>query len=103
VPTSVLTHGGGLLLGLVGLRRLGLPRGAWWKGAVVLVALTAVSRLVTPAPDDVNLGFSVLPAGAGPAVTLAVTAAALAVSAAVFAAVERGLRTLGFPEVEPAC
>lgn len=103
VPTSVLTHGGGLLLGLVGLRCLGLQRGVWWKSAVALVALAALSRLVTPARDDVNLAFSVLRAGAGPVTTLAVIAAALIVSAAVFAAIERGLRLLGFDGVTARC
>jgi hypothetical protein len=103
VPTSVFTHGGGLVLGLAGLRCLGLPRGVWWKSALVLVALAAVSRLVTPAYDDVNLAFSALPASAGPATTLAVAAAAIAVSAAVFFAIERGLLTLGFTTTGTAC
>jgi hypothetical protein len=95
-PTSILTHVGGLLLGLIALRALGVPRGAWWTSAVALVALAAASRALTPADDDVNLAFTMLPAGATPPTTIAVAAGALAVSAAAFYAVERGLRLLGF-------
>jgi hypothetical protein len=100
-PTSLLTHVGGLVLGLLGLRALGLPRGAWWTSAGALVLLAALGRALTPAVDDVNLGFSVLPAGAAPATALATAAAALAVSAAAFYAVERGFRLLGFPQARP--
>jgi len=97
-PTSILTHVGGLLLGLIALRALGMPRGAWWTSAVALVALAAVGRALTPADDDVNLAFTVLPAGAAPWMAGAAAAGALAVSAAAFYAIERGLRVLGFPE-----
>lgn len=97
-PTSVLTHGGGLLLGLFGLRRLGLRRGTWRGSAAALLVLAVLGRVLTPARDDVNLGFSVLPAGSGPGATLLAAVVALAVSAAIFLAVERGLRLLGFPE-----
>jgi len=97
-PTTLLTHVGGLLLGLVGLRTLGLPHGVWWKSAAALVLLAALSRVVTPAVDDVNLGHSLLPAGAAPATAVAAGTAALGAAAGVFAALERGLRLIGFPE-----
>jgi hypothetical protein len=94
-PTTLLTHVGGLLLGLVGLRALGLPRHAWLKSAAMLVLLAALSRLVTPAADDVNLGYTMLPVGAGPATAVAVGVAAFAVAAIVFYAMQRGLRLIG--------
>jgi len=100
-PTTLLTHVGGLLLGLLGVRVLGLARGAWWKSAAALLLLTALGRALTPAADDVNLGFTMLPAAAAPTTALAVGAAALVASAAIFYAVERGLRWLGFPEARP--
>src|SRR5438067_864423 len=33
LPTSTLTHLGGLSIGLFGIRRLGLPQGTWWKAS----------------------------------------------------------------------
>ena len=83
---------------MIALRALGVPRGAWWTSAVALVVLAAVGRALTPADDDVNLAFTVLPAGAAPWMAGAAAAGALAVSAAAFYAIERGLRVLGFPE-----
>ena len=97
-PTSVLTHVGGLLLGLAGLKRLGVARGAWWRSAVALVALAALSRAVTPAADDVNLAFSLVPTGAGLATVLTVALAALVAAGTIFYAVGRGLTFLGFRE-----
>lgn len=56
---SVLTHVGGLLLGLAGVRRLGLPRGAWWQAAASLYLLHLASRWVTPEAENINLAFRV--------------------------------------------
>ena len=64
----------------------------------VLRVSPAMGRALTPADDDVNLAFTVLPAGAAPWMAGAAAAGALAVSAAAFYAIERGLRVLGFPE-----
>lgn len=61
VPTSVLTHGGGLLLGLLGARRLGVPKGLWWKSIVGLVPVYLASRWLTPAASNVNLAHHVYP------------------------------------------
>lgn len=58
--TSTLTHGGGLLVGLVGLRKAGLPRGAWWKATVALGALNVVCR-VTPEKQNINLAHAPYP------------------------------------------
>lgn len=56
---SILTHGAGLGAGAFGLRRLGLPSGAWWKALVALVAVHALTRVVTPPAENVNLAFAV--------------------------------------------
>jgi len=61
IPTSILTHGGGLVLGVLGLRKLGLPSGAWWKGAVPLALLHLVCRWATPAASNVNLAHAIHP------------------------------------------
>jgi hypothetical protein len=59
LPTSPLTHVGGLALGLAGTRELGWPAGAWWKAVAGLGLLTEACRFVTPRAANVNLAFSV--------------------------------------------
>lgn len=54
LPTSLLTHVGGLVVGLIGLNRLGLPRGVWWKATLAVGALLGLSRLLPP-DSNVNL------------------------------------------------
>jgi hypothetical protein len=61
VPTSVLTHVGGPVVGLIGARRLGVPTGLWWKVLVVLVPVCVASRLLTPPSSNVNLAHHVHP------------------------------------------
>lgn len=57
MPTSPLTHVGGLLVGLFGARRLGLPRLAWFRSLIVVAALTAASIWWTPPASNINLAF----------------------------------------------
>jgi hypothetical protein len=59
IPTSVLTHVGGFLIGIPVLVRTGWPRGTWWKAALGLLALMLVTRVATPPRGNVNLAFSV--------------------------------------------
>jgi hypothetical protein len=59
--TSVLTHVGGLTLGLAGARVLPPPRHVWIGALGALLALGLVTRLTTPVPSNVNLAFSVWP------------------------------------------
>lgn len=59
MPTSIFTHVGGLVIGLVGTYHVGLPRGTWWKSVAALAALIALARLVTPAEANVNIAFDV--------------------------------------------
>jgi hypothetical protein len=58
-PTSTLTHVMALGIGLYGTVRLGMPRGAWWRAALVLVGLIGLCRLVTPPGPNVNVAFSI--------------------------------------------
>jgi hypothetical protein len=60
-PTSVLTHVGGLVVGLVGLWRFGMPAQVWWKALLALAALQQLCRWVTPPEANVNVAFSVYP------------------------------------------
>jgi hypothetical protein len=60
-PTSLLTHVGGLAIGLLVLRRLGWPASSWWPAALGFLALLLLTRLLTPRADNVNLAFSVSP------------------------------------------
>jgi len=59
--TSTLTHGGGLVVGLIGIRRLGLPRGNWWKATAALVPLIVLCRVATPAKQNINLSHAPYP------------------------------------------
>ncbi|MGC4095259.1 MAG: hypothetical protein QM756_46520 [Polyangiaceae bacterium] len=61
LPTSPFTHVGGFVLGCVALRRLGLPRGAWWQAMAAFIGLLLFTRLVTPPVSNVNLAFAVAP------------------------------------------
>ncbi len=61
IPTSFLTHVVGFALGLHGVRRLGFPRGTWWKATLAFVAVWPVTRLLTPRAANVNLAFFVHP------------------------------------------
>jgi len=61
VKTSVLTHLGGLGLGMRGVWRDGFPKGAWWKATLAMLGLVLVSRVLTPAKANVNLSSAVFP------------------------------------------
>jgi hypothetical protein len=57
--TSTLTHVGGLALAIFGVRRFGLPAGAWWRAMAAFVALQLLTRWTTPADANVNVAFRV--------------------------------------------
>lgn len=59
VCSSAFTHLGGLALGVYGLKRLGLPRGIWWKALAAVVALQQLCRWITPPAENVNLAFAI--------------------------------------------
>jgi hypothetical protein len=103
LPTSLLTHAAGLVLGLVGLRRLGLPRGAWWRAVLAGLVLLAVTRAITPAAADVNLVYTVWPTE-GTAVRATVATLALVVPGAVAVLlVEWALRRVARPVEVVTC
>jgi hypothetical protein len=60
-PTSVLTHLGGLALGVAGIRVLGLPRHSWAKAILSLGTLGLFCRIGTPARANVNLVHAIHP------------------------------------------
>ncbi len=61
LPTSVFTHVGGFIIGVLLLKRLGVPRHAWWQAALAFLGLLGVTRLLTPRASNVNLAFAVAP------------------------------------------
>jgi hypothetical protein len=61
LPTSIFTHVCGFIIGVLVLRRLGVPRHAWWKAALAFLGLLAATRLFTPRAANVNLAFAVAP------------------------------------------
>ena len=54
IPTTTLTHVGGFVLAVLGIRAYGFSRGAWWKAAAGMVALWGVARLLAPRSANVN-------------------------------------------------
>jgi len=59
IPTSFVSHFGCLAVGIVTVRAMGWERGAWWKTSVALVAVMALTRVITPPRFNVNLAFAV--------------------------------------------
>lgn len=57
-PTSLLTHGLGMALGLAGARMLGAPRRAWVGAWALAAAALLAARVATPAASNVNLIFA---------------------------------------------
>ncbi len=65
IVTSCFTHIVALAIGMFGIARVGIPAGTWWRSLLVLVALIALCRLVTPASANVNVAFSTPPGWQG--------------------------------------
>jgi hypothetical protein len=61
LPTSAVIHFGGIAAGAVAIKKLGFPRGTWWRSTASLLCLMGLTRLVTPPRENVNLVFSVYP------------------------------------------
>lgn len=57
--TSLLTHVGGLVIGIAGIRLMGMPRRSWLWALAGLLVLQQISRFITPARFNVNLAFRV--------------------------------------------
>lgn len=90
VPTSVLTHVGGDLLGLWLVRKVGCPRGTWARASAAVLGLLALTALVSPPEANVNLAFRVYTGWERIAPSHRVYLAALwSLATAVFFALER--------------
>jgi len=59
LPTSLFTHVVGFVIGILVLKRLGVPRHAWWKATLAFLGLLGLTRLLTPRAANVNLAFAV--------------------------------------------
>jgi hypothetical protein len=59
--TSVLTHVGGILLGLWAARQFGFPEGVWWKAGLGFIGLILVSRRLSRRSENVNFSIKVWP------------------------------------------
>ncbi len=59
IPSSILTHIGGFIVALAGLKEFGFPREAWWRAILGLLSLNLLCRFITPAPSNVNVAFAV--------------------------------------------
>ena len=94
LPTSLLTHLGGPLLGLALASVIGFPGGVWWKAVLALAALQLLTRLVAPPRGNVNLAFAVLPGLEQRLSYRAFWAATLAAVVLIFAALEWLLRAV---------
>jgi len=57
--TSLLTHWLGLLMGLLGVLRLGWPPRAWLHATLWLIVLQFICRVITPASANVNVAHTV--------------------------------------------
>jgi hypothetical protein len=57
-PTSVLTHLGGFVVGVFGLRRLAPARYDWLTAVSTVAGLLIASRALTNPVDNINLAFS---------------------------------------------
>lgn len=97
---SLVTHLGGPLLGLVGVRLLGMPAGraVWWQALLLISALQQLTRWLTPPAANVNLAFAVYPGWEAMFPGYLSYAVALhAGGAATFALVELALRRWAAP------
>lgn len=58
IPSSVLIHFGSLVVGLLGVRRIGLPAGTWWKAVLAAFALHLLCRWVTSPEANINIAHT---------------------------------------------
>lgn len=102
LPTSLLTHIGGLVIAIVGLRRLGFPPRTWAYAALAVALLQEITRLTTPARSNVNVAFAMYRGSEDIFSNFySYRAALLAAGAVAFALVELALRRC-FPPSNPA-
>ena len=61
IPTSLLTHVGGLAVGGLAVWTLGMPRHSWWRALLAFLVLQQLCRWLTPAAANLNLAHAVWP------------------------------------------
>lgn len=57
--TSLLTHIGGLLIGLIGVYRMQFSKFSWFRAVFFLAIIQIISRFITPEFENVNLAFRI--------------------------------------------
>ncbi len=57
--TSPLTHVGGIIIGIIGLFKMGIPKKSWIWALMWLAVLQHLSRWITPEKENINLAFRV--------------------------------------------
>jgi hypothetical protein len=57
--TSVLTHIGGLCIGIYGIQKIGFYKNAWLYAVIFIALLQLICRFITPEIENVNLAFRV--------------------------------------------
>jgi hypothetical protein len=57
IPTTLLSHLGGLLFGYAGIKRLGLPRATWLISVLALFVLILLSRLLSSPDENINFSY----------------------------------------------
>ncbi len=58
LPTSFLTHIGSLIIGMVGINRMGAPASTWWRAGLGMIPLHLAAKLTPPA-ENVNLAHRI--------------------------------------------
>jgi hypothetical protein len=58
-PSSVLTHVGGIVIGIIGVFRMGIPKYSYLIAVFALGLMQMITRFTTPAVENVNLAFRV--------------------------------------------
>jgi hypothetical protein len=59
LPTSFLTHVGGLLIGLYLSKKMGFPRFSWFIALLAFAVLQVMTHWLSPAKENINLAFRV--------------------------------------------
>ncbi|HEY8183746.1 MAG TPA: hypothetical protein VII32_15995 [Thermoanaerobaculia bacterium] len=61
MPTAILTHIGAFVIGIYGVRLLGMPRRSAWYALASYFGLWWLTRLITPPRANINLAFHIQP------------------------------------------
>jgi hypothetical protein len=61
LPTSLLTHVGGLVVGGLAVLFLGLPQHSWWRAILAFLVLQQLCRFAAPTHANIDLAHSVWP------------------------------------------